>query len=981
MSDPRLRQMMPPPPVPDNTFSRIAPSHLVTLGSALKGVSSFIKEMGSNAEGYATENTKPFFNVDLENETDPKKAYLWTLSHSSFNEADAVKMWDVGHPKDFARRKHRAFNVGVWVASTKVEDEDQIDVIAVTINPSTKQGLVTRGFVGESGYMETTVACDLHLLGEGTDAHFKLFHTEESKRNYTQRVKLWKGTQWENPAFGAHDKSEAAFCRMLFEHMGKHSLERGHACTMHLFTNLRTTMGADGNERCFLQTAEHDIMMYHPDRRPHLREGFRFHLREHFLPPIRNLPEQAATDDIALHRQRIFQVRGWPVQLQPVQPEATAGSQSPAYQQAEMVQARELRDKDCPPWCQLVAYAFGAASTVAKHFTKIYDVKKDGIKDAWCKSAPAGERNQRIIYDNFKNYSSQKVPTAAGILVTHGDKVISDTPWSFSNGAVFMSKPLAAEAWSSLANSWAVSGDTVNEGHIKKFFTVIGLPEAELEVNDSDPETRERHKQQNMHHLGVEGNPLGGYAWLCDSLLPPVRDKAPKLVDVDTLTIDETPKPINYINRVTGGAAGCGMRSVCVELLGLNTSTIVQTSRLPTPLSKEQLSEAVNADLLYKDVMRVQTNSILSGLTPGSAATMDINRKAWKLYREDIELEKNKRVLIQKGLERAARRGAAASASAQKTTDEAAAAIRKAAEAEEAAKKNTEAANELAQKANAAIRKGKETEKKAAEETATEKRARERAEKKAKDLEDQIKEEEAMKKLEREQREAKAARRKAGRQANQEGPKISFPVGVHRVMREVGFPDDKLVPIADLDMTKDVYVRLDASKEVGKNNEAGEIFAALIRTMDGTTIRPGQKRKASSMLTGDMAIKFCELLCGDEALVKSLVMGYNKDQNIVPIFEEEESDDEQPLSARAQSSGFAAAAAAQAQAARAQAAFAASAAARAEAASRANGGGSSRDPMPARPAPVAMPPRKRSRTAGSPSPSHHADNGGSVTEI
>ena len=972
-------QLMPPPPAPDSSFSRIAPSHLVTLGSALTGVSSFIKEMGSNAEGYATEGTKPFFNVDLVNEKDPKNAYLWTLSHSSFDSQAAVKMWDVGHPKDFVKKKHRAFNVGTWVASTKVEEEDEIDVIAATIDPPTKKGFVTRGFVGESGYMETSIACDLHLVGDGKNARFKLFHTEESKRNYTYREKLWKGTQWENSEFGAMNQSETAFCDMLFEHMGKHSLERGHACTMHVFTNLRSTNDETGAPRCFLQTTEQDIMMYYPDRAPQVREGFRFHMREHFMPPIRNLPEQAATDDMALHRQRLFQVRSWPVSLAAVAPEAPAGSQSPAYQQTEMAQARELRDKDFPPWCQLVAHAFNASGDNAKWFTKIYDVLKNNNKEAWCKSVPSGESTQKLIYDNYKNYSMQKVPTAAGVCVVHGDKVISDTPWSFSNGSIFMSKPLASEAWSSLANSWAVSGDTPTEAHIKKFFTVIGLPEADFEVNADYPVVRERHKQQNMHHLGVV-SPLGGYGWLRDSILPPIRDKAPKLIDVQTLTIDETHKVVNYLNRLTGGAAGYGMRSVCVEMLGLNTSTIVQTALLPTPLSKEKLSERVNADLLYRDVMRVQTNSVLSKLTAGSAATMDNNRKAWKLYRADVETEKNNRILIQKGLEKAAQKGERAASAAQKVSEEAAAAIKKAADAEELAKKNTLAANAVIEKANAAIRKGKETEKKAAEETAAEKRARERAEKKAKDLEAQIKEEEALKKQDKEFREAKAARRKAGRTANLAGPKLSFPIGAHRVMREVGFPEDKLVAQADLNMDTDVYVRKEGYKDVAKNNTSGEIFAALIRTMDGASIRPGQKRKASSMLTGEMAIKFCEHICGDEALIDALCLTYNKEQTIMRIFNEETSDEEDKETVVHQGAQQAALAQAAARAAMSPNAHEAVVAAM-EASSRAMGGGSSRDPMPPRPSPAAMPPRKRVRANGAPSPSHTAEHTGGISEI
>ena len=84
--------------------------------------------------------------------------------------------------------------------------------------------------------------------------------------------------------------------------------------------------------------------------------------------------------------------------------------------------------------------------------------------------------------------------------------------------------------------------------------------------------------------------------------------------------------------------------------------------------------------------MRVQTNSVLSKLTAGSAATMDNNRKAWKLYRADVEIEKNNRILIQKGLEKAAQKGERATAAAQKTSEEAATAIKKAADAEELAK-------------------------------------------------------------------------------------------------------------------------------------------------------------------------------------------------------------------------------------------------------------------------------------------------------
>tara|TARA_Y100000389_G_scaffold142658_1_gene140702 strand:+ start:2402 stop:5188 length:2787 start_codon:yes stop_codon:yes gene_type:complete len=832
---------------------RVAASQVRALANVHPGVCGAVKEVYANAEGYHSPSVNPYCNAVLVNEDDPRKAFIFFQSHSLVTVESSEHVLDLGHLQDAVAMSHRKFNVGTYIVSGKLCVEGKEGMIVISFDPATREGLVMRAYISAEGYVCKVQPVKITLDKTGTPS---LFATASSPTERNRIEMLWLGTQWEKGEFN-QGASHRDFCKMLWETTVKHAMgadtndNKTYQTTTFLYCDLKTIVLEGKTEpECFLRSTANDILERRSDGTT--GNGFRVTIREHFMPAVLRMPLVPSTE-----KKRDFSVMGKSIAL-------TASG------------------KEDAPWISRIASKVNTTPRTGE--TEWYVVCKDTASECYFKPTNV-TMAAKLMKQNWEKGSRSLTginnAEPVGIVVVHGDKVLSKGAFDFHTGKVFQVTPEAANGYEPLVTGVMRKGEPTHTD-ADALWVILGVPNAKREMDMSLTQAeRDAQRLINAAVLGVDDSGLFGYEWLLRNIVRPFR-KARKKVDLEGALkttgvfkiedfVDNTRGIVNYMTKVAverdrqgeGALADDvdhGDRAHYATLFGLGQAGILQVGNCEQPMDKERLLDgSVDCRRLHKEVMRVVVHHDLKYPTPYVKAKRDGYQLKWQEVLEDAKEEDAKVQQIQdlyriRVLQAEKEKHDQQQELARKAADEKArreAAEAKAADAERRASSRLEQKEKDLEQKEARVRK-----------QAEQLKAKQAADKEKKAADDLVK------------KETNALKAKA-RQLRGKAAQTQFATNVAAFTEQWGFPDGMRIASNDIKPSGDIFSRSKAMKDVTRINEGHQVVEAIGYAFKPNSLFCGNKRELEDWVTGDMAKAMLKAAMEDEAVIKSLGLEFN----------------------------------------------------------------------------------------------------------
>lgn len=605
----------------------IAQATNYTLGS----IDAIARELVGNAASYCSPGEHPTCYLTLLNPNKAKLACFISRTVSTFSDEDAEHMLDIGHVFDKEMRYGQCFNLGLYAVAAMLCLPNKLGLIAISYDPSKGFGRVVRARCSPEGHMMKVGPFRFDLTEDGKNVTFVKTPAQEKDINAIKQI--WFETQWQAPRMneGLSDETFGAFC---FDVCASPAIEARKAMSTFVYTDLKSVTCDDcGDAKCILEAYTrpnssagpiHDIRLYADDSQPSLRSC----VKNAFCPAIANFVGMAAAGADPKKREVFVQGQKVNVNL-----DVDPYTPRPA-------------DLGPPPdpvgWLQHAAWLLNRPAACNRPLMLLMDGRV-WFRCCHTKAAP----DSKAVKENWES-TSKMVVTAneralpSGIIALHGDKKINRKPFDVLTGdGVYTHTPRNASLYSTLVNK--LFGESrFDRDDVDTLFTLLDMPEAKRERDvNLEQHLRVEAREETRRVIGKS------YVEMHEIIVKPVRRKL-RVCNVETLEMSEG----KHAREVVCFEDQHRVRSVLTELLGLNTTAILQLQGMEQPVNKETVSHISVASeegrptqccaRLHCQIVRAIVRFNTTTPSPALKKHMDDAHAAWaKLRADELQEEKN----------------------------------------------------------------------------------------------------------------------------------------------------------------------------------------------------------------------------------------------------------------------------------------------------------------------------------------------------